>query len=50
MCKSQDVELQHVKPHGVLYNMTAKNYELSREICESVKEFDDRIIYIGIIR
>ena len=34
-CKSEGVKLQHVKPHGALYNMAAKDYKLSRAICGS---------------
>ncbi len=32
--------LQHVKPHGALYNMAAKDYELSLAICEAVRDYD----------
>ena len=30
MCKAVGVKLQHVKPHGALYNMAAKDYDLSK--------------------
>ena len=39
-CKSEGVKLQHVKPHGALYNMAAKDYKLSRAICEAVAACD----------
>lgn len=48
MCKAQGMKLQHVKPHGALYNMAAKDYELSRAICEAVAEFDKDIIMLGL--
>jgi len=48
MCKAQGVKLQHVKPHGGLYNMAAKDAELSRAICEAVKEIDPDIILLGL--
>ena len=48
MCKAQGVKLQHVKPHGALYNMAGKDYELSRAICEAVKELDPEIIILGL--
>lgn len=35
-CRAQGVPLQHVKPHGALYNMTAKDAALSRAICEGI--------------
>ena len=48
MCKAQGASIQHVKPHGALYNMAAKDYELSKAICEAVKEFDSNIIILGL--
>ena len=47
-CKSEGVKLQHVKPHGALYNMAAKDYKLSRAICEAVAEFDNSLIILGL--
>src|SRR5699024_7228288 len=40
MCKAQGVTLQHVKPHGAMYNMAAKDYELSKAICEAIADVD----------
>ena len=40
MCKAAGVKLQHVKPHGALYNMAAKDYDLSKAICEAIYEYD----------
>lgn len=48
ICKAHDLKLQHVKPHGAFYNMAAKDYELSRAICEAVAEFDKDIIIMGL--
>ena len=48
MCKAQGVKLQHVKPHGAMYNMAGKNYCLSKAICQAVKEFDPEIIVLGL--
>lgn len=47
-CKAQGVEMQHVKPHGALYNMAAKDYELSKAICEAVYAFDPKLIVMGL--
>ena len=47
-CKSEGVKLQHVKPHGALYNMAAKDYKLSRAIYEAVAEFDNSLIILGL--
>ena len=47
-CKSQDVPLRHVKPHGALYNMAAKDEALARAICEAVYEYDKKLILMGL--
>ena len=47
-CKARDIPLQHVKPHGALYNMAGKDYALSRAICEGIAEVDDRLILLGL--
>lgn len=47
-CKSENVPLTHVKPHGALYNMAAKDYELARAICEGIYEFDSNLILMGL--
>lgn len=48
MCKAHNMRLQHVKPHGALYNMAAKDYELSKAICEAIKSYDPEIIVMGL--
>ena len=48
MCKAQGMQLQHVKPHGAMYNMAGKDYQLSKAICEAVQEFDPSIIILGL--
>ncbi len=47
-CKACGTELQHVKPHGALYNMAAKDYQLSRAICEGIREFDPQLIVLAL--
>lgn len=47
-CRSVGMKLQHVKPHGALYNMAAKDYALSRGICQAVKEFDPNLIVLAL--
>lgn len=47
-CRANGMKLQHVKPHGALYNMAAKDYELSRGICEAVCEFDPNLIVLAL--
>ncbi len=48
MAKAQGTRLQHVKPHGAMYNMAAKNPELSMAIANAVKDFDDSIILLAL--
>ena len=40
--------LQHVKPHGALYNSASSDYEMSLAIAESVKELDPSLILVGL--
>ena len=47
-CRTQGVKLQHVKPHGALYNMAAKDYELARGICEAIYEFYKDLIVLAL--
>ncbi len=42
--KASDVKLQHVKPHGALYNMAAKDGKLGSAIVEAVKVLDANLI------
>jgi 5-oxoprolinase (ATP-hydrolysing) subunit A len=43
---SQGMRLQHVKPHGALYNMAAANQKISEAIAEAVARVDREIILI----
>ncbi|HJB15251.1 MAG TPA: 5-oxoprolinase subunit PxpA [Candidatus Blautia excrementipullorum] len=47
-CRAHQMKMQHVKPHGAFYNMAAKDYELSKAICQAVKEFDDNLIVLAL--
>ncbi len=45
--KDQGMKLQHVKPHGALYNMAAKNTEVAMAVIESIQFFnEDFILYV----
>ncbi len=35
--------LHHVKPHGALYNMAARNEEIATTICEAIISFDPKL-------
>ncbi len=47
-CRANDITMQHVKPHGALYNMAAKDYQLSTSICKAIKDFDKELIVMGL--
>lgn len=41
-------KLQHVKAHGAMYNMAAKDYSLAKAIAEAIYEVDKDIILLGL--
>ena len=45
---AEGVCLQHVKPHGALYNMAARDPELARAIARAVAAFDSSLILFGL--
>lgn len=45
---SFDVNLRHVKPHGALYNMSAKDPAIANAIACAVKDFDTSLIIYGL--
>ena len=47
-CKAQGIKLQHVKPHGAMYNMAAKDRKLADAICDAILEIDDSLILLGL--
>lgn len=46
--KARQSKLHHVKPHGALYNMAAKDPALSDAIVKAVKDFDPSLILYGL--
>ncbi len=48
VCNEMNATLHHVKPHGALYNMAAKDAAMSRIIAQAVKDFNPRLIYYGL--
>lgn len=45
--KSEGGKLQHVKPHGALFNMAAKSRPLAEAIAEAVYKVDPELILFG---
>ncbi|MEN0650905.1 5-oxoprolinase subunit PxpA [Caldifermentibacillus hisashii] len=46
--KSEGGKIQHVKPHGALFNMAAKSAPLSEAIAEAVYKVDPECILFGL--
>ena len=47
-CKAKGVKMNHVKPHGAMYNMAAKDIRLALAIAEGIAEVDDSLILLGL--
>jgi UPF0271 protein len=43
-----DIKLHHIKPHGALYNMSAKDAQMAGAIARAIKDFDDQLILYGL--
>lgn len=46
--RAQGGKIQHVKPHGALYNMAAKSKELATAIAEAIYQVDPELILFGL--
>jgi UPF0271 protein len=46
--KAAGGKMQHVKPHGALYNMAAKRQDLAQAIAEAVYKVDPALILFGL--
>lgn len=47
-CLANCTMLQHVKPHGAMYNQAAKNPALAEAIAQAVKDVNSNIILLGL--
>jgi hypothetical protein len=46
--RAQGGELQHVKPHGMLYNQAAKDPPLADAIAKAVRDVDAALVLVGL--
>jgi len=46
--RSAGAELAHVKPHGALYNMTARDIEVAQAIVHGITRADKDLIVVGL--
>lgn len=47
-CKIHDTKIYHVKPHGALYQMGARDSTIADAIVKAVKDFDDELFLVGL--
>ncbi|GGK07675.1 UPF0271 protein YcsF [Lentibacillus kapialis] len=47
-CKVHNVEMQHVKPHGALYNVAAKNRDTADAVARAVHDVNDELVLFGL--
>ena len=45
---SADSSMYHVKPHGALYNMSAKDVSIAKAIASAVKDFNHNLVLFGL--
>ena len=48
VARAAGAELNHVKPHGALYNMAARDRTLAEAIAAAVRDFDRTLILVGL--
>ena len=48
VCKAEGTKLHHVKPHGAMYNMAAKDEKLADAIAEAVAAVDGSLVLVGL--
>lgn len=48
IAKAQNSKLNHVKPHGALYNAAAVNPEISEAIVNAIVDFNPKLILFGL--
>lgn len=47
-CRAEGIRMQHVKPHGAMYNMAGKDIALARAICEAIYAVNPELILMGL--
>ena len=47
-CQAEGVGLNHVKPHGALYNQAAKDLQLAAAIARAVRRFSHSLVLVGL--
>lgn len=47
-CRVAGIEMNHVKPHGALYNATFEDKELAKTIADAVKDYNPKLKLMGL--
>ena len=47
-CRAAGIKLNHVKPHGALYNMAARDTALAQAICQAIIEYDKTLVLLAL--
>ncbi|RIL69897.1 5-oxoprolinase subunit PxpA [Staphylococcus devriesei] len=47
-CKIHGTRINHVKPHGALYQMGARDKTIAHAIAQAVYDFDPELIFVGL--
>lgn len=48
MAETLGGNLQHVKPHGALYNSASVDFEMAKVIAQTIKDIDKSLILVGL--
>ena len=48
VCETAGTHMGHVKPHGALYNLAARDHETAEAIAKAVYDIDPRLILYGL--
>lgn len=48
LCEKMGVTCRHVKPHGALYNVAARNESVAKLICEEITTLNDELKLFGL--
>jgi UPF0271 protein len=46
--RAEGASMQHVKPHGALYNMAARDASLATAVAQAVRDFDRGLVLFGL--
>lgn len=47
-CRAEGLELQHVKPHGALYNAMARDPALAEAVCRGIRDCGSELIVMAL--